>query len=335
MSLVEEKYQKRREIDLSTEQWSKGSGSTQALARSDIIKSYRVAEFVTLAHDGSPVCWPLFPDFERGRLIFNTGYVYPAKARNARRNPRVAALYSDPTASGRSDGDPLLLVQGTAEVFDQDLQRNTERYVDQLSRKGPPLFRVVMRIPWLRQLLVGYLARIWIEVIPRQAYAWARTDPPPEPLRTASRPTSFSPGPDIELPGNLFQWLPRYARPPVLSYIDRAGWPAITRVRAIVNRRHIEIEDDIETSEGAPACLTYHRLVGNYRANDAFVIRGHFDAAGNMIPERVVGYNGTKDDRGVGSIKVMRILLGFRHQLAQQLEKEGLPMPVVRPTPKA
>lgn len=309
--------------------------SQRMLARPDIINSYRVAEFVTLAGDGSPVCWPLFPDFENGRLIFNTGYVYPTKARNAQRNPRVAALFSDPTASGRSDQDPLLLVQGLAEVFDQDLQRNTERYVDQLLRKGPAMFRLMLCIPRLRQSLVGYLARIWIEVTPRQEYVWARENRPPEPLRIAGRPAPFSPGPGIEFPEDVLSWLPRYSRPPVLAYVDAADWPVLLRVRATVRRAHIEIESDIESSNGAPACLTYHRLVGNYRANDAFLIRGHFDAAGRLIPEKVVGYGGTEDDRGVGSLKVMRMMLDFRKQLALQLEKEARPLPVVRPTPRS
>src|SRR5574341_2063969 len=82
---------------------------SRVLTRQDIISSYHVAEFVTLARDHSPVCWPLAPDFEHERIIFSTGYMYPTKARNAQRNPRVAALYSDPTASGRSDDDPLVL----------------------------------------------------------------------------------------------------------------------------------------------------------------------------------------------------------------------------------
>lgn len=323
MSAFEKRQRNKREVD-----WQ----SKQTLDRVDIIKAYRVAEFVTLTRDGSPVCWPLFPDFEDGRLIFNTGYAYPTKARNAQRNPRVAALFSDPTASGYSGEEPYVLVQGLAEVFDQDLQRNTERYVDQLLRKGSVIFRLILGIPWLRQLMVGYLARIWIEVIPRQTHVWARTSPPPVSLRTASRPDSFSPGPGIELPENVFAWLPRYAHPPVLSYIDSAGWPVIIRTQATVKRGHIEIDSDIETGEGAPACLTYHRLVGNYLANDAFIIRGHFNADGNLIPEKVVGYGGSSDDRGVGSLKVMRMMWNFRTQLYQRLEKEGRPVPDVRPT---
>ena len=305
------------------------------MARLDIINAYRVAEFVTLARDGSPVCWPLLPGFKSGRLTFNTGYVYPTKARNAQRNPRVAALFSDPTASGRSDDDPLVLVQGLAEVFDQDLQRNTERYVDQLLQKGPTMLRLMLRIPGLRQLMVGYLARIWIEVIPRQEYVWARAHRPPETLRTASRPVSFSPRPEIELPPKVFEWLPRYTRPPALAYVNGAGWPVIRRAQATVRPTHIAVESDVETIEGAPACLTYHRLIGNYLANDAFLIRGHFDAAGRLVPEKIVGYVGTKDDRGVGSLKLMRMLWGFRRELTLQLEKEGRPLPVVRSTRKA
>lgn len=300
----------------------------------EILRSYRVAEFTTLTRDGSPVCWPMFPDVEGGRLIFNTGYAYPTKARNAQRNPRVAALFSDPTASGRTDEDPYVLVQGLADVFDQDLQRNTDRYVDQLMRKGPMMFRVVLRIPWLRQLLVGYLARIWIEVIPHQEHVWARTSPPPPALCTASRPDPFSPGPGIELSASVVEWLQRYTRPPVLSFVDSEGWPVIIRTQATVKRDHIGVETNLEASSGAPVCLTYHRLIGDHRANDAFIIRGHFDEMGRLIPEKVVGYAGSRDDRGVGSLKLMRMLWAYRGKLIRQLEREGKPVPVVRPPAK-
>ena len=323
----------RSEVDLPIYKKCEDPGINPTLVRSDIIHSYRVAEFVTLAHDGAPVCWPLAPDFENGRIIFSTGYVYPTKARNARRNPRVAALFSDPTASGRSDDDPLVLVQGLAEVFDQDLQRNTERYVDQLLRRGPLTFRLLLRTPVVRQLLVGYLARIWIEVTPQQEYGWAYGQLRSEQLRLASRPAAFSPRPGIQLQQNVFEWLPRYLRPPVLAYIDRAGWPAMTRVQATVSRETIAVESDVATSERAPACLTYHRLVGNYLGNDAFHIRGHFDSAGRLVPEKVVGFGGTQDDRGLGSLKMVRKLLDFRRQLRLQLKKEARPLPVVRSSP--
>jgi hypothetical protein len=303
----------------------------KGLTRRDIVGAYVVAELVTLARDGSPVCWPMLPDFDRERMSFSTGYVYPAKARNARREPRVAVLFSDPTASGRSDGDPFVLVQGTAEVLDTDLQRNTERYVDELLRKGS-LIGVLVRVPLLRQLMVGYLARIWIEVSPTQEFAWHRGGTLPGPLLRATRPDTFSPGAAIALPGDVFNWLPRYTRPPVLSYVDAAGRPAAIRVRATVRPDHIAIDSGPEPSEGAPACLTYHRLIGKYRANDAFIIRGHFDAAGRLIPEKVVGFGGTEDDRGLGSLKMTLLLWDLRKRLTARLKSEGRKMPVVRPS---
>ena len=314
-------------------EFSTGQELTQGLTRRDIISAYLVAEFVTLARDGSPVCWPMLPEFNRGRISFSTGYTYPGKARNAQRDPRVAAFFSDPTASGRSNNDPVVLVQGTAEVIDKDLQWNMERYVDQHIRKKSSL-RPMMRVPLMRQLLVGYLARIWIEVTPKQEHVWPREGSLPEALRTASRPGAFSPQPGIRLPGEVFTWLPRYTRPPVLSYVDPAGFPAATRVRATIERDHIAIESGPEPSEGAPACLTYHRLIGNYRSNDAFIIRGHFDARGTLIPEKVVGYGGTQDDRGLGSLKMALFLWDLRKLLRAEMQSQGRTLPVVRSSPR-
>lgn len=77
--------------------------NVSVLASRAQIAAYRVAEFVTPARDGSPVGWPLTPDLED----------------DAQRDPRVAVLCSDPTVSGRTDADPLVLVQGRCEVFDK------------------------------------------------------------------------------------------------------------------------------------------------------------------------------------------------------------------------
>lgn len=299
----------------------------------DYLLAYRVAEFATLTHDGAPVCWPLLPSISNGRLCFSTGYAYPAKARNAQRNPRVAALFSDSTASGRPGADPHVLVQGLAQVFDQNLQRNTERYVDQILQSGPLHFRLMAATPGIRQLFVGYLTRIWIEVTPQQEFVWAQDSQPPERLRLASRPDSFSPRPAIELSPAVFEWLLRYTRQPVLAYVDADGWPVIRRTQATVTPTAITLPGDLESVDGAPACLTYHRLVGNYWLNDAFAIRGHLDARGRLMPEKVLGFAGSGNDRGAGSAKMTATLLNLRRPLVAKLAKEGRPVPVVRPTP--
>jgi hypothetical protein len=81
--------------------------------------------------------------------------------------------------------------------------------------------------------------------------------------------------------------------------------------------------------------LTFHQLTGNYRSNDAFLVRGHLDASGTLVPERIVGYGGTSDDRGVGSAKLLRVLfVELRRDLKRKLELEGRPMPRIRPPAK-
>jgi hypothetical protein len=305
------------------------------LANRDQIAAYRVAEFVTLARDGSPVGWPLNPDLEGDRLLFSTGYVYPGKARNAHRDPRVAVLYSDPTASGRTDEDPLVLVQGRCEVLDEDLQANTERYVAQHIRSGSPL-APMLRVPILRQLLVGYLTRIWMEVVPERELNWPRTSMPPASL-VASRPPTYTPGPAIPLPDHVRGWVSRYPRPPVLSFVDATGWPSATRVAATMGRDRVLLDASVPSVEGAPVSLVFHQLTGNYRSNDAFLIRAHLDARGALVPERIVGFGGTADDRGIGSAKMLRLLfVELRRDLKRKLEQDGRAVPRVRPpaTPK-
>jgi hypothetical protein len=193
---------------------------------------------------------------------------------------------------------------------------------------------VFLRIPVLKQTLVGYLARIWIEVTPQHEFVWHTGQLPAGQLQIASRPATFTPAPGIQMPQDLFAWLPRYTRQPVLAYTDGEGWPAITRVQVTFRPDHIVVGSPVKASEGAPACLTYHRLLGNYKGNDTFMIRGHFDASGKMIPEKLVGYAGTKDDRGLGSVKRLLFLIGLRKKLLEQVKKEDRPVPVVRPTPK-
>jgi hypothetical protein len=112
----------------------------------------------------------------------------------------------------------------------------------------------------------------------------------------------------------------------------------MTRVQATVARDHIALRSDLETCEGVPTCLTFHRLGINWGipSNDAFLMRGHFNGEGRLIPEKGVGYAGTKNDRGLGSLTVMRLMLrDFGRQLLVCLEKEGRPIPIVRPSSRA
>lgn len=273
------------------------------------------------------------PYFMDTKVAFATGYVYPSKAINAKRNPKVAVLFSDPTASGRTEADPFTLVQGTAEVLDDDLQRNTERYVDELLASDIRGVGLALRSSWIRNLMIGYLCRIWIEVSPVREMHWDRGTAPPQELK-AAKPPQFTPAAATAIT-QIASWLPRYSRPPVLSFITESGGPAATRVAAaIYENGAMRLEGGVEAVEGAPACLTYHRLAGNYSSFDTFIIRGHLESQTTFAPEKVVGFVGTRDDRGVGSLKSLRMVYGWRGQLKRTLAAEGKPMVVARPSAK-
>src|SRR4051812_48923077 len=109
-------------------------------------------------------------------ISVSTGLGWPKKARDARRNPKVALLFSDPTGSDVAQPS-MVLVQGLAEVDDHDLDANRERYArEHASKLGrrrdatPP----AGRFDW-------YFARIYIHVRPQRVSLWRGGDCEAEP----------------------------------------------------------------------------------------------------------------------------------------------------------
>jgi hypothetical protein len=120
----------------------------------------------------------------------------------------------------------------------------------------------------------------------------------------------------------------------VLAFVDEHGWPAAVRVQATLETDRIAISGGVPSVEGAPASLTYHRIAADMMSNDSFMVRGRFAADGALIPEKVVGWQGSEDDRGAGSKKAGRMMGEWRKQLQAQLAQEGRAMPRVRPPAK-
>src|SRR5437588_9483012 len=94
-----------------------------------VFDRFLTAEFTTIDSRGQPTTWPVTPYYRPGEecIHVTTGLGYPKKADDAARNPMVSLLFSDPTGSELS-GTPMVLVQGSAEVDDRDLDANRERY---------------------------------------------------------------------------------------------------------------------------------------------------------------------------------------------------------------
>src|SRR5437660_6416547 len=105
-----------------------------------VFDRFITTELTTLNRVGQPITWPVTPYYSPGApcIDVTTGLGYPKKANDARANPLVALLFSDPTGSGLTD-PPMVLVQGAADVDDRDLTGNRERYARESLEKLPAL----------------------------------------------------------------------------------------------------------------------------------------------------------------------------------------------------
>ena len=112
-----------------------------------VFRHFFTCEITTINKQGQPLTWPNLPYYDEpnGQLIVNSSIAFPVKTYNARRNPKVALLYSDPTGSGLPD-PPAVLVQGDATVRELDKKDDppaSRRHV--LDGHPPPAFRPPVR----------------------------------------------------------------------------------------------------------------------------------------------------------------------------------------------
>jgi hypothetical protein len=89
-----------------------------------VFDSFATTEFTTVDRSGQPSCWPVAPSYAPGDpcIDVTTARGAPDNAPDARANPKVALLFSEPTGSGMADA-PQVLVQGTAAVDDRQVVR--------------------------------------------------------------------------------------------------------------------------------------------------------------------------------------------------------------------
>src|SRR3954451_10866059 len=152
-----------------------------------------VAEYASLTRDGRPITWPVTPYLgeQTGTIDVSTGLTSPARAEPARRDPRVAVLFSSRVAPGVPD-PAVVLVQGLATVRDADLQANLDRYVHDSLSKLPGTFQGTPT--WALRRSAWYFARIYVQLTPLRITSWpgGRLDREPE-VWTASEGTTAPP----------------------------------------------------------------------------------------------------------------------------------------------
>src|SRR6266542_4200087 len=142
-----------------------------------VLRSFFTCEFTTLNQAGEPLTWPVEPFFDAaaGEIVATASIAFPVKALNARRNPHVALLYSDPTGSGLDD-PPAVLIQGDARVEEwREWTPRTAEYF-RLSVIRQPDSRKFIANPLARRLFAFYFQRLNITVQPRRVLVWPRRD---------------------------------------------------------------------------------------------------------------------------------------------------------------
>src|SRR5919106_1404688 len=245
-----------------------------------VFDRFVTTEFTTVDRRGQPITWPLTPYYRPGDpcIDVTTGLGYPKKAKDARANPKVALLFSDPTGCGIDDA-PQVLVQGTPHVDDRDLDANRERYRREIGEKLPGV-KSEMPPKVLDRLLGWYLTRIYIKVRPERVYVWPGGE-------VTSEPQLFD--------THLEELGARYPHAAV-SLVAPDGFPFSVRLP-------IELDRDARRIRlgGAPvgvpwqpglACVTAHDHSPDFKWQRNFQVRGDLveeDGAWAMIPHKLVG----------------------------------------------
>jgi hypothetical protein len=274
-----------------------------------VFDRFITTEFTTVDGRGQPITWPLTPYYQPGEpcIDVTTGLGYPKKAKDARANPKVAMLFSDPTGSG-IEGAPQVLVQGTAEVDDRDLDANRDRYKREIAVKLPGA-QAEMPPKVFEPFIRWYLTRIYIHVRPERIYVWADGDPAREPQLFDARLEEVRSGhdeepdaPHADAAGGPVAWDERMeelgARYPeaVVTLVCPDGFPFSVRVP-------VEVDRDAQRVRlgGAPvgvpwqpglACLAAHDHSPDFKWQRNFHVRGDLieeDGAWTIVPRKLVG----------------------------------------------
>lgn len=274
-----------------------------------VFDRFVTTEFTTVDRRGQPITWPLTPYYRPGNpcIDVTTGLGYPKKAKDARANPKVSMLFSDPTGCGMEHA-PQVLVQGTADVDDRDLDANRERYRREMVEKLPG---AESRLPprFLERIFDWYFTRVYLHVRPERVYVWADGDAAREPQLFDAHMEEVRSGHDEEpagvhagTEGGAVTWDDRMdelgARYPhaVVSLVAPDGFPFSVRLPIKVDRgaRRVRLEG---APVGVPwqsglACITAHDHSPRLEWQRNFQVRGDLVREGEswaLVPHKLIG----------------------------------------------
>jgi hypothetical protein len=275
----------------------------------EVFGRFITTEFTTVDSRGQPIAWPVTPYYEPGGTTIDvtTGIGYPKKALDARRNPHVSLLFSDPTGSGIGSGIQVL-VHGTAEVDDEDPKANRRRYEAESTVKLPGT-KELMPPKAIRGLFSWYFERIYIKVRPERVFVWPDGDFSKEPSIQGARIEEVRSGHSEEgseepapTAGGGIAWderieeLGRRYDDAVVAWVAPDGFPLSVRlpVSRDDSNRVLRLGGEpagLPLLEGR-ACMTAHSHHPDFKWQENFQVRGDLvqDTDGwALVPHRLVG----------------------------------------------
>jgi hypothetical protein len=308
----------------------------------DAFERFVTCEYATIDARQQPIVWPVTPYYSSGAptLDTTTGLGYPKKADDARRNPRVAMLFSDPTGSGIESGIQVL-VQGTAEVDDRDLEANRRRY-ERESAVKLPRGRSVKGPRLLRGIFGWYVERIYIKVRPERVFVWPDGDVGKQPACHDTHMEEVRSGhseeplkPHAPPAGGAAPWderveqLGRRYRSAVLAWIAPDGFPLAVRIPVSPDAglRRVSLGAEpagLPLAEGL-ACLTAHRHDADFKWRENFQLRGDLvraEGGWTLVPHKLVGGLELPNQGILHRYRdIMRRSIGFQRTARRELRK--------------
>lgn len=275
------------------------------------IDAYRTCEFATMGKDGTPMAWPASGiRTAGGGFLLTTAIGYPQKAFNIRRDPRVALLFSDPTASGL--GAPAqILVRGEAGCPDEihtEPAGDLALFWSMIFARQPGSHRY---LDWPATHLTDfYFMRLVIRVTPSS-------------VTTRELPAPAAPAAGEVLGSSVLAAYPTA----VLAARDSAGNPLLARttVTTTAEGYQVALPSRFEAAPG-PASLLVHRHDERLDGLHNAVVRGELTAGGLLRPSRLVEPGGP---RGSGPVEMLRTVRTLRTATKRYLDRQGLPRPAV------
>jgi hypothetical protein len=307
-----------------------------------VFERFITTEYTTVGPDGQPITWPVTPYYHAGepQIDITTGLGYPKKAEDARRNPRVSLLFSDPTGS-KLERPPAVLVQGAARVDDEDLEANRDRYQRESLVKLPET-KDMYPPKLVQRLFDWYFMRIYVHVRPERVYVWPEGDFTREPQLFGSHIDEVRTGhfqePEVPLPstiGGPTPWderlrdLGRRHETAVVTVMAPDGFPMSARVpiepdESAGRIRLRQMPVGIPLAAGR-ACLTAHEHHPEFKWQVNFQVRGNLvpdDGGWALIPRRLLGGFELPPTSTLARYRLnARKMLRFRRTAKRQLEK--------------